>query len=145
MKFCNHCGRLYSGDKCSCRKEKRIYAHDRFYDSPAWRTLSTAIRTRDYNLDRLQLYFVKKGRPESGVGIYLYDFLIDAYGTPRRLSGRLLVHHIIPREDNYSRQYDRDNLITLNYHTHEFVHKLYLKHKEEVQAILFDCLETSLP
>lgn len=146
-KFCNHCGRLYE-TKCTCRKEKRNYKHINFYDSTAWRSLSNFIRTRDYDLCRLAFYMQKHPyNPETCSGVYklLYDYLIDAYGQIRSHGGginnKLIVHHIVPREDDYSLQYVAENLITLDYHTHEFIHQLYnTKHKKEVQQILKDVI-----
>lgn len=147
MKFCNHCGRLYDGTRCSCRRDntKKLY-HKSFYDSPAWRKLANYIRVRDYNMDRLSLFLSKKGLKEEGVYKLLHDYLIDAYGEIRRHSGAIVVHHIVPREENYSMQYDVDNLISLNTHVHEYVHQLYgTKHKEEVQNILREAVHETLP
>ena len=148
LKFCNHCHRLYDASKgCSCKREKREYKHNNFYDTPAWRSLSRYIRVRDFNLDRLQLYFMKIGKQEQNkVYMSLYDFCISADNQPRQLAGALLVHHIVPREENYKLQYNQDNLITVNTHTHEFIHQLYANgKKKEVQEILTDAVHTVLP
>lgn len=145
-RICNHCGRLYV-DKCICRQEKRKYNRTSFYDTQAWRSLSKFIRIRDYNQDRLMLYFKKIGRPkESGIAQRLYDFVIDANGV-ERFTGSLLVHHIVPREDDYALQYETTNLITLNNNVHEYVHQLYTNssNKAVVQDILHSAVEASLP
>ena len=149
-KFCNHCHRLYEGDRCNCRRDttaKRNIYHKKFYDTPAWRSLSRYIRTRDYNMDRLCLYFSRRGRPESKVGVRLHDFLMDATtGQARAFPGVLLVHHIVPREEDYKRQYEIDNLITLNSTVHEYIHQLYgTPDKAEVQRILQDAVQATLP
>lgn len=149
MRICNHCGRMYDEHLggCSCRtKEKRTYKHIGFYDSTAWRSLSRYIRMRDYEQDRLCMYLMKAGRPkESCIMQRLYDYCIDVTGLPRYRDDRLIVHHIVPREDDYSRQYDVTNLLTVGNAVHEYIHQLYLHHKKETQGILQDAVMASLP
>lgn len=142
-KICNHCGRIYT-DRCNCRKEKRTYNRDSFYDSPAWRSLSRFIRMRDYEQDRLCLYLMKTGRPDGGIAQRLYDYCIDTAGTPR-YRDRLLVHHIVPREDDRTLEYSVDNLITVGNTVHEYIHQLYAQHGQEVQDILRQAVGASLP
>lgn len=146
-KICNHCGRIYSGTKCSCRVKEKTGYHNSFYDSKAWRSVSRFVRMRDFNTDRLALYFRRVGRPESGVGINIYDYIMDAVtGEIRSLSGALLVHHIIPRDEDASLWYTVDNLITVNSSVHEYIHKLYkTNNKEDVQNILREAVKTILP
>lgn len=149
-RFCNHCGRLYEGKRCSCRRdsnnERSRKYHDSFYNSPAWVSLSRFIRIRDFNTDRLALYFRRVGRPTHGIGINIYDFVVDATtGEIRRFPGVLVVHHIVPREDDKNLQYTENNLITLNTHVHEYIHQLYGTNKEEVQNILREAVKTELP
>lgn len=136
-RFCNHCGQLYEGDRCSCRKNvKREYRHSDFYNTEAWAACSRFVRTRDYNKDRLQLYFINHV-PDGKIEKQLYDFVMDADGMPRRFDGRNIVHHIQEVEMKWADRYKIDNLITLNYHTHEFVHQLYANgNREAVQALL---------
>ena len=109
--------------------------------------LSKMIRVRDYCSDRLSMYLFRSEMPqdvsEDAVTYkLLHDFLIDVTGNERRfsdrfLSNRLICHHIVPRQDDYSLQYDADNLITLSFHTHEYVHQLYAHgRKDKVQTIL---------
>ena len=154
MRFCNHCGRLYDENKgrCSCRaKVKRQYKHNEFYDTQQWRAVSRAVRVRDFNLDRLSMFCSKIGSERCKYDEtykLLYCFLIDAYGVDRTHStgSALLVHHIVPRNECYAKQYDMDNLISLEYHTHEYIHQLYnTKHKEQVQKILLEAVQTVLP
>lgn len=152
-RFCVRCGKIIYGDKCNCKKDFELLPkpkrdnkyHDSFYDSTYWKKLRDSIKKRDYNMDRLQLYFAKTGRPDGGILQTLYDYCIDAYGNPRRFDGRLLVHHIIPRDDNTDLQYEKDNLITLNYHIHEFLHQLYITNKEEIQDTLIKAVQAVLP
>ena len=145
-RICNHCGKVYSGDRCSCKREKRVYARNSFYDSPAWRSLSRYIRMRDYEQDRLCMYLIKIGRPSDICVLQkLYDYCIDASGLPRYRGDRLIAHHIVPREDNYSLQYTIDNLITVGNSVHEYIHQLYAHEKESVQKILTAAVEASLP
>ena len=147
-RICNHCGRLYDGPKCGCRvkREAGTKYHNSFYDSTAWKAVSRFVRVRDFNMDRLALYFRRIGRPEHGVGVRIYDYVIDAStGEIRRLPGGLVVHHIIPRDEDSSKQYDTDNLISLNSSVHEFIHKLYNTDKEAVQNILREAVKTVLP
>ena len=149
MRFCNRCGRLYDENKgkCQCQKNvKREYKHNNFYDRPAWRKLSSYIRVRDFNMDRLALYLAKTGEKDDKTYKLLRDYLIDAYGNVRRLGGAIVVHHIVPREEAYDKQYDIDNLISLNTHTHEYVHQLYCtNHRDDVQRILRDAVQAVLP
>lgn len=154
MRFCNHCGKLYNEHLggCSCRtKEKRKYKHESFYSSVRWKSLSKAIKVRDFCTDRLALYLSRSESPQDSsedVRTYklLRDYLIDVYGNDRRLSERLICHHIIPREDDYSRQYDWDNLITVSFDTHEYIHQLYATGKQEqVQCILRHAVQAVLP
>ena len=151
-RFCIRCGRLIYGDSCTCKKDFQLLPkkynnsyHDSFYDSGYWKKIRDSIKKRDFNMDRLQLYFAKTGRPDAGPLQTLYDFCIDAYGNPRRFAGRLLVHHIVPRDDDVSLQYELSNLITLNYHVHEFVHQLYISNKKEIQDALSKAVQATLP
>lgn len=145
-KFCNHCGRLYT-DKCTCIKDKvkkEYKTRENFYDRKEWRKLSLNVRIRDFNIDRLQLYFCKF-KPEGNIEKQLYDFLMDTNNQPRSFDGRIVVHHIEPLEDDWKKRLQGDNLISLNYHTHEYVHQLYFNHKEAVQALLKKAVQAELP
>lgn len=149
MRVCNHCGRLYDElvGGCPCRNSvKRVYARDSFYDRPAWRALSRYVRARDYEQDRLCMYLIKVGRPDSLCVLQrLYDYCIDVTGIARFRNDRLIVHHIVPREDNYSLQYEVDNLITVGNSVHEYIHQLYAHEKENVQDILRSAVRATLP
>ena len=154
LRICNHCGKLYDENlgRCSCRKsEKRTYKHESFYDSPRWKALARMIKVRDLCTDRLALYLSRSELPQESdedARVYklLHDYLIDVYGNDRRLSERLICHHIIPREDDYSMQYNVDNLISVSSNSHEYIHQLYSHGKQkEVQAILRHAVQATLP
>lgn len=157
-KFCSKCGRLYddSNGQCSCRKKiqkniKRNYEHDTFYSNVRWKHLSQQIKTRDFYTDRLALYLIKSNLPQKRnedekVYKLLHDYLIDVYGQKRRLSDRLICHHIIPREEDASKEYVWNNLITVSNDTHEYIHQLYATGKEQqVQQILHNAVDAMLP
>ena len=96
-------------------------------------------------MDRLQLYF-QKCKPTNRIERRLYDFLIDVNGVPRQLDGRLMVHHIKELEKSWKERYNIDNLITLEHHTHEYVHQLYENgEREVVQELLQKAVNESLP
>lgn len=160
--ICNHCGRLHEvGTRCNCKQTQRIdrerwkeYArnNDGFYNSKAWRSVSRYVRQRDCNLDRLAMYlsWMRHNSPQDASGwpaLYntLADYLLTATDDARHFGGVVVVHHIIPREDDKSRWYDLENLITLNSTTHEFIHQLYADgHKQEVQRLLFEAVKADL-
>ena len=163
-RFCNRCGQIYDSDAgpCNCkasvearknwRKQYDTTKRDTWYNNKHWRAVSRFVRARDYNLDRLQQYIQKKERKTPSdrlqvAGWYkqLRDYLIDEDGQIRRVSERVLVHHIVPREDDTKRWYDLTNLITLSDETHELVHKLYrTQDKEAVQQLLLDAVQCEL-
>lgn len=147
-RFCNHCGRLYEGERCSCRRDKppktKSKVRENFYESKAWRKMSYNIRIRDFNMDRLQLYF-NKYKPENRIEKMLFDYLIDSNGAGRNFTGRIIVHHIKEIESDWQNRLNEDNLISLNFHTHEYIHQLYFDFKEDVQALLFKAVNADLP
>lgn len=150
-RICNRCGRLYE-DICPCRKDiKREYTHDNFYNSKRWVALSKSIKIRDYYSDRLAMYLqrsVKPQRDDEDRDVYklLREYLIDAYGGVRYLSGPLLVHHIIERNVIPQLEYTENNLISVSFYTHEYIHQLYKTgHKEEVQTILKNAVNAKMP
>lgn len=148
-KFCLRCGRLLNdGEQCSCRsdvkREKKFYPTNNFYSSRGWRSVSNYIRVRDFNMDRLQLYF-SKYKPTNEIEKRIYEFVVDVNGVPRLPNGRLVVHHVVELEDDWSRRFDETNLLTLEFHVHEFIHQLYLSQRDAVQQLLFRVIATTLP
>lgn len=153
MRFCSHCGRLYDENigKCSCRKnDKPKYKKEGFYESVRWKKLAKFIKVRDLCLDRLALYLLRSDTVQNeneNESVYkmLHDYLIDVDGRIR-YEGKLICHHIVPREDDYNKQWQADNLITVNFFAHEFIHLLYLRgKKKEVQQILVNAVQATLP
>ena len=144
-KICNHCGRLYT-DRCDCsgarqarRTSTKQYDKKRtdFYSTPSWRAISRTVRVRDYNQDRLKLYLMY--HPLESVSDTLRDIVNTADGH------RLVVHHIEPREENRDRQYDMDNLITLDTNVHDYVHEEYCTDRRDaMRALLRKAVEWTL-
>ena len=151
LRICNHCGRRYDSElgSCPCRKRKYINKLDNWYNSKAWQATSRFVRMRDNNLDRLQerLSCLYKAGKLSGIGKILGDLLLTATGEIRRFSSAVMVvHHIVPREDDAGRWYDLDNLITLNSETHAIVHYYYEHgYKAELQSLLFSSVHEDPP
>ena len=153
MRFCSKCGKLYDENvgTCSCRKqERKSYKRDSFYDSIRWKKLSNFIKVRDYCMDRLGMYLrrsesIQAENEDAAVYKSLYDYVIDATGNVR-YSDKLICHHIVPRNEDYGKQYDMNNLIMVNFFVHEFIHFLY-EHgkKEKVQQILRNAVNAHLP
>lgn len=151
-KICNRCGRLYE-NICPCRKDtKREYMHDTFYDTGHWKAISRTVKQRDFYSDRLALYLIRSDMPQNAneneyTYKLLHGYLIDATGEERHMNkGRLLVHHIVSKEEDSSLQYVLDNMITLNFYAHEFIHQLYkTPNKEDVQTILRNAVAATLP
>lgn len=168
-RICSKCGRVYDADLggCNCKqsklanlerikyikKNKKPYDYnDSFYNGIGWRKCSRYIRTRDYNTDRLQhyIYFTAKNGIEFKdklMQLTLNDLYLniddDGTITKKIINDRLLVHHIIPREENKDRWYDFDNLISVFNFAHEFIHSCYLneKRKQIMQDILFNAVQ----
>ena len=149
-RVCNHCGRRYDvTEGCPCQKQRRqkqVFGQyvDPFYQSPAWKHVS-----RDSETDRAAMFastlrrlsFDLRGlRLSSGV-VGLVEYLTLPDGAIRRFPDGLVVHHIIPRKEDSSRELDVENLVTLRHDVHSFVHQLYdTKDKESVQRFLFASL-----
>lgn len=150
-KICNHCGRVYT-DVCTCatatrkreerRKLYRKHHADNWYNNPHWKACSRAVRVRDLNLDKLKLY-VDYNLPYKWNEPAWLTALRDLLGTVKQ--ARLTVHHIEPRDENKSRWYDMENLISLDTVTHDYIHELYFTPaKREVQALLFEAVKWSM-
>lgn len=144
-KICNRCGKFYT-DVCPCKK--RTYAPtNEFYTTKSWRSLSKFVRQRDMNTDRLSLYlaslYKKFGRDGlEGITRSLADYLLTPSGLPKNCHDVLVVHHIVPRDEDEKLLLSADNLITLWHSTHEYVHQLYKGgNKSAVQKILWDALK----
>ena len=126
---CQCCGKSVSvGKKCDCigtpktdlrykSKVKEGYVgSDPLYHSALWKRLCSEAKELYSNMDVYSWY--KYGRIEAG----------------------LIVHHIIPIKDDYSRRLDLTNLIYLTDANHKAIHALYEESeqkKAEVQQELF--------
>ena len=65
------------------------------------------------------------------------------YENNRIVKGELS-HHIITVEEDEEKKYDIDNLIYVSHKTHNFIHSVYARSKEEKKALqkkLFSFLE----
>lgn len=143
-KICNHCGRIYSGE-CECRKKNKKYTNTKsYYNNPRWKTLSKSIRERDYNQDRLAMYLSAVDIDDNEIK-KLKEFLVLPGNVPRMFDGLIIVHHIIPADEDESLMYEPSNLISLKKDTHEYIHKLYkTKNKKQIQELLRNAVKFRL-
>lgn len=131
-----------------------------FYHSSGWEKLSDAVRRRSSYADTLQsylailirrgmlLHYVQNQQTDAGRNIVktLVSLLVSDTGVPVQFQTkrvRLVVHHVVPRDDDKSREYDPDNLIALLPVVHNLVHDYYDSSdadKESMQRILFDAI-----
>lgn len=165
-RICNRCGRLYNAEEgCNCNATKRAIAErrkyydktkrDSWYNSKAWRATSRTVRARDYNTDRIAMYLfhiravgyelaVARFKDKGWYQVLADHFTAESCGI-KRAGELLVVHHIIPREDDKNRWYDTDNLITIYSSTHELIHSLYnTSSKKEVQDFLLSVVQYDL-
>ena len=146
---------------------KRLERGGDFYHSPMWIHLANSVRERDSDTDRLQFHLYILAQRGLLKGYYPAKFLtprtkdteravafvlqrlsavlLDRNGYPRlvNIPGDLTVHHIIPRTDDDTEQWNAQNLITLFPTTHTEVHVLYSGTqlvKLATQALLRDAL-----
>jgi len=117
---CPRCGaRIGAGAGCTC-KVPDASAYDRyqrdqqareFYHSREWVALSQQIKE------------------EIGVDVWLY-----------MTTGQIVlpdqVHHIIPLKDDWSKRFDRDNLIPLSTASHATIEHEYRHNKQKIQREL---------
>ena len=109
-KRCVHCGKKYeAGKKCGCSFKREYPAPTgtrALYRGAKWQALRRLIIARYNGLDPWALYH---GRIE-----YAHT-----------------VHHIVTAEDDPDKFYCEDNLIPLSRSSHDEVHVLYRKSKED--------------
>ena len=126
--LCIKCNKkINKGEKCKCRNRNKDY--DRFnrnketkifYHSKEWSRLTALCKSKCNGLDLYELY--KNNKIVKGE----------------------LSHHIIPVEDDAGKKFDIDNLIYVSQKTHNFIHSVYARSKEEKKALqkkLFSFLE----
>lgn len=127
-KICNKCHRLYSGSGCPvCAKErnKRYNKYERDQSrqivyGPEWESAKKYVLSRD--------------------GMCRMCYCID-----KRLNfDNLLVHHIVPVEDDQELWYDNNNLITVCAMHHQRIHGRYhasITEKKRMQSRLRAMIE----
>ena len=144
-KICNHCGKIYVGKECECRKKNKKYTNTKnYYNTPRWKRLSKFIRERDYNQDRLAMYLSAVNVDDNEIK-KLKEFLVLPGNIPRMFDGLIIVHHIIPVDEDESLMYEPSNLISLKKDTHEYIHKLYkTKNKKKIQELLRNAVKFGL-
>ena len=133
---CQRCGKSIAvGKKCDCigahktdlRYKSKVkedikegyVGSDPLYHSTLWKRLCSEAKELYTNMDIYSWY--KYGRIEAG----------------------LIVHHIIPIKDDYSKRLDLTNLIYLTDANHKAIHALYEESEEkkaEVQQELFNMI-----
>lgn len=142
-KICNHCGKIYF-DECECRKKNKKYSETKsFYKTKAWRSTSNYVRLRDFKTDRLALFLAVTNKIfDIDVFNKMKNFLVLPNGMVRDLKSILIVHHIVPADEDASLLYDTNNLITLSKDTHELVHQIYkTKNKKALQDLLREAVK----
>ena len=106
---CPDCKELFSGRQCNkcaaryskARREK--LESTQLYSKRRWKDCRRDVRLRWMD----------------------YDIWMLGIGRLVKLTGRVVVHHILERDDRPDLVYDLDNLITVSYDSHAEIHKLY--------------------
>lgn len=117
---CTRCNKkLNQGERCSCNSD-RHREYDRFsrnekakqfYRSKEWSRLTALCKSKCNGLD-----------------------LYELYENNKIVKGELS-HHIIPVEDDTGKKFDIDNLIYVSHKTHNFIHSVYARSKEEKKVL----------
>jgi bacteriophage protein len=125
---CIKCNRkLKQGERCSCNSNRhreydrfiRDEKSKQFYHSKEWGKLTTLCKSKCNGLD-----------------------IYELYENNKIVKGELS-HHIVPVEDDAGKKFDIGNLIYVSHKTHNFIHSVYARSKEEKKALqtkLFDYL-----
>ena len=117
---CIRCNRkLNKGEKCGCNsnrhREYDRFSRDekakQFYHSKEWARLTALCNSKCNGLD-----------------------LYELYENNKIVKGELS-HNIIPVEDDAGKKFDIDNLIYVSQKTHNFIHSVYARSKEEKKAL----------
>lgn len=132
MKICGKCGKKIGiNEVCSCTKERhKIYDREyrnkdnaEFYHSKAWKQLTKLCKLKANGLD-------------------LYELEVNGKIVKGSLS-----HHIEELEDNIDRALDITNLIWVSERTHNYIHSVYNKSKEDknkLKALLFKIINKKI-
>lgn len=125
MKICGKCGKKIEATKtCECSKSRhKVYDREyrnkdnaEFYHSKAWKQLTKLCKLQANGLD-------------------LYELEVNGKIVKGSLS-----HHIEELEDNIDRALDITNLIWVSEKTHNYIHSIYNRSKEDknkLKALLF--------
>lgn len=125
MKVCSRCGKKIEATKtCECSKSRhKVYDREyrnkdnaEFYHSKAWKQLTKLCKLKANGLD-------------------LYELEVNGKIVKGTLS-----HHIEELENNKDRALDITNLIWVSEKTHNYIHSVYNKSKEDknkLKALLF--------
>lgn len=125
MKICGKCGKKIGiNEVCSCTKERhKVYDREfrnkdnaEFYHSKAWKQLTKLCKLKANGLD-------------------MYELEVNGKIVKGSLS-----HHIEELEENRDRGLDITNLIWVSEKTHNYIHSIYNKSKEDknkLKALLF--------
>lgn len=117
---CIKCNRkLKQGERCSCNSNRhreydrfiRDEKSKQFYHSKEWGKLTTLCKSKCNGLD-----------------------IYELYENNKIVKGELS-HHIVPVEDDAGKKFDIDNLIYVSQKTHNFIHSIYARSKEEKKAL----------
>lgn len=112
LRRCPNCHELYDGKRCpkcskefalaSAKKRQREDEGRKLYGSWLWRKCRKNIRIKymDYDIWMMGVGIVRKCDP-------------------------VVIHHIVEREEDPSKIYDIDNLITVSVESHAEIHKWY--------------------
>ena len=125
MKICGKCGKKIEATKtCECSKSRhKVYDREyrnkdnaEFYHSKAWKQLTKLCKLQANGLD-------------------LYELEVNGKIVKGSLS-----HHIEELEDNIDRALDITNLIWVSEKTHNYIHSIYNRSKEDknkLKTLLF--------
>lgn len=151
QKICRYCGKKYDASgTCDCVFRQRAIQKfrqsrvpprvpDSFYRTKKWKATKNAVFFRAAGLDEFLMFFdylqtsgkiedVFKGHNLAERTILTGLRSLSGYGCmPMFSKGRakLLVHHIIPKEEDMAYAYDMNNLIGVTVDTHNWIHKMY--------------------
>lgn len=107
-RYCNSCKAKIGIRHSIYKKDRKDTKEQKFYSSKEWLRVRDIIRGLDNNLCLMCL-----DRNE-----------LNNSGT---------IHHIGELKENWSKRFDKDNLISLCESCHQKVHRKYLSNKEEIQ------------
>lgn len=132
MKVCGKCGKKIEATKtCECSKSRhKVYDREyrkkdnaEFYNSKAWKQLTKLCKLQANGLD-------------------MYELEVN-----NRIIKGTLSHHIEELEEDINRALDITNLIWVSEKTHNYIHSVYNKSKEDknkLKALLFKIINKKI-